>query len=1091
MIKSRKHSVRFFLIFISVFFCPFLKGQPNHNYYLRNYSEKEYGADPQNWSIIQDEAGFIYVGNTNVSRYDGVAWSNYQIEGSQYIRSMDVDGKGRVYLGTNSDFGYLVPGPKGSLVFKSLAGLLDSLEIENLTEIWRTHCIKDKVYFQSFNRVYVFSDGKIETINGGDEGFFLSSKVHDKIYIQHRAKGLMLIENSKLKSIAGGIQFANTKIAAVLPLGEKGSNKVLIATKENGLYVSGGNPLIQKDDTLFAARLVTNIEDEITSAGIYNGVRIDANRFVFGTISSGAYIIDRKGNLVKHFDVNSGLPNDRVLSSFADNQGDIWLGLDKGITHIEFSEPVTFLHDEKNSMGVVEGLASFKNVLLAATSKGLFSCTNNGSFLPVESINSLNTQGWNLFVGKNREGKELCLAATGLGIFQLSVDNDIVETKLILETNANTINQSRTNKNIFYIGTKTGLIELEQTGNTWNSFPPVINIQKEIKVIEEDKNGNIWLGTFNNGIIKLTKQGNSWIKQNFGAGDGLPGDLSNFPLLINDSLAFATEEGLFFYKDAVNGRGHFYPNKDFNNKIYKGRFQLWRAFLNDGKLWMYIKSSESGELGYFDFKLDKWVVTPLKRIPPTLFNAFLPVGNKMLLGSLDGLFAFDLSNTKNFDKPYKAIISGVVAGSVDTLFLGCYADNDKYVTYKQPKNFIFDIDYKKHKLLFHYASLFFENEENNLYSCFLEGDEKEWGVWTRKAEKEYTNLAPGNYIFRVKAKNVYGIESEEATYEFTILPPWYLTPWAYLLYIILAIAAVYGIVQLSVRRLKQAKIKLELVVKERTAEVVKQKEEIESQKHLVEEKNKEIIDSINYAKRLQQAILPPLKMVQEYLPGSFVLYKPKDIVAGDFYWMETVDGGNTVLIAAADCTGHGVPGAMVSVVCSNALNRCVNEMGITEPGLILDKTTELVLDTFAKSGEDVKDGMDISLLSVKKINNGNIVEVKWSGANNPLWYTNKGVIEEIRATKQPVGKHDNHQPFKTHTIVLGKGESVYLFTDGYADQFGGPKGKKFMYRQLEDLLLKIQSDEPMQQHSKLLNAFDSWITGYEQIDDVCVIGIKF
>jgi serine phosphatase RsbU (regulator of sigma subunit) len=273
----------------------------------------------------------------------------------------------------------------------------------------------------------------------------------------------------------------------------------------------------------------------------------------------------------------------------------------------------------------------------------------------------------------------------------------------------------------------------------------------------------------------------------------------------------------------------------------------------------------------------------------------------------------------------------------------------------------------------------------------------------------------------------------------------------------------------------------------------RQKVIIEKQNHLVTEKNREILDSISYAKRLQEAILPPLKDVQEHLK-AFIYYKPKDIVAGDFYWMHVKNinaNSRLIFFAVADSTGHGVPGALVSVVCSNALNRSVNEFGLTDPGKILDKTRELVLETFEKSDKDVKDGMDISL-AVIEMNNSAVSSrsVLWSGANNPLWYFKSNEFFEIKADKQPVGKTDHPKPFTTHRIELSEGDSVYLFTDGYPDQFGGPNGKKFKYKPFSELVAKHQSLPPVQQQDALKTAFESWMNSLEQVDDVCVVGIK-
>ncbi|MDT8412526.1 MAG: SpoIIE family protein phosphatase, partial [Vicingaceae bacterium] len=276
---------------------------------------------------------------------------------------------------------------------------------------------------------------------------------------------------------------------------------------------------------------------------------------------------------------------------------------------------------------------------------------------------------------------------------------------------------------------------------------------------------------------------------------------------------------------------------------------------------------------------------------------------------------------------------------------------------------------------------------------------------------------------------------------------------------------------------------------------------IKAQKLLLEVKSKEVTDSIKYAKRIQSAILPSSKTIKEHLQDSFILYKPKDIVAGDFYWLESK--GNTVLFAAADCTGHGVPGAMVSVICNNGLNRSVREYGLTNPSEILNKTREIVISEFDKSEEDVRDGMDIALCSLKyNVNDSETVgTLQYAGANNPLWIVRPILnnlehqslnfeLIDIRPDKQPIGKHFKNLPFTSHTIELKKGDTIYIFSDGYADQFGGPKGKKFMYKPFKNLLLSIQGKNMNDQKEILEQRFNEWKGDLEQVDDVCVIGVR-
>lgn len=271
-----------------------------------------------------------------------------------------------------------------------------------------------------------------------------------------------------------------------------------------------------------------------------------------------------------------------------------------------------------------------------------------------------------------------------------------------------------------------------------------------------------------------------------------------------------------------------------------------------------------------------------------------------------------------------------------------------------------------------------------------------------------------------------------------------------------------------------------------------QKAEVDKAYDQLEEKNSEILDSITYAKRIQTAILPSLQTVKANFPESFVFYRPKDIVAGDFYWLERQNGH--LLFAVADCTGHGVPGAMVSVICNNGLNRSVREHRLVKPADILHKTRDIVVGEFEKSEEDMQDGMDINLISIPELQpNENQVSLQYGGANNPLWiYDHKTkTLSEVKADKHHIGWDRRHLSFNSHEVTVNKGDSIYLFSDGYADQFGGEKGKKFKTSQFKQLLTEI-GHKPMQEQQEILvQRFEEWKGEIEQIDDVCVVGIRF
>ncbi len=267
----------------------------------------------------------------------------------------------------------------------------------------------------------------------------------------------------------------------------------------------------------------------------------------------------------------------------------------------------------------------------------------------------------------------------------------------------------------------------------------------------------------------------------------------------------------------------------------------------------------------------------------------------------------------------------------------------------------------------------------------------------------------------------------------------------------------------------------------------KQKVIIEEQKHLVEEKHKEITDSINYAERIQRSLLASKELLNENLNESFVFFKPKDVVSGDFYWATTLSNNQFALVTA-DSTGHGVPGAIMSILNISCLKETVKE-GFVEPSQILNHTRNKIIEILKKDGslEGGKDGMDCSLVCFDFTNN----KLTYSAANNPIWIIRGKQIMEFSPDKMPVGKHDRDTiSFTQHTIELQKNDMIYTLTDGMPDQFGGPKGKKYMYKQLKELLISISDLSMSEQKEKISESLNSWIGELEQVDDITIIGIK-
>ena len=411
------------------------------------------------------------------------------------------------------------------------------------------------------------------------------------------------------------------------------------------------------------------------------------------------------------------------------------------------------------------------------------------------------------------------------------------------------------------------------------------------------------------------------------------------------------------------------------------------------------------------------------------------------------------------------------------------------------------LNYREKSVIFDYSSICLTNPDEVYYQVMLEGADEDWRPLTQQTVETYSPLPPGKYIFKVKASNNNGVwNSEPETFSFEITPPIWQRSWFIILCILLIIIIVFSFVKYREQQLLKEKRILEEKVEERTEEVVQKSAEIER-------KNKDIIDSITYAKRIQDAILPSNDMFTRELPQTFVLFDPKDIVSGDFYWLATKD--NKSLFAAVDCTGHGVPGAFMSIVGYNLLDKIVGEYGITEPAEILNELSKGVEDTLRTGTEkqEIKDGMDITLCSFDKTTG--IME--YSGAYNPLYIITKTKLEiingdeiepnmidenglmlfEIKADRFPIGSFsDSNSKYTNNSIKLSKGDTLYLFSDGYADQFGGPKGKKFRYKQFKQLLLSIYEKPMDEQKETLEKTMNDWKGDFEQIDDIIVIGTR-
>ena len=422
--------------------------------------------------------------------------------------------------------------------------------------------------------------------------------------------------------------------------------------------------------------------------------------------------------------------------------------------------------------------------------------------------------------------------------------------------------------------------------------------------------------------------------------------------------------------------------------------------------------------------------------------------------------------------------------------------------YPLPENLI--LPYKHNNVTFEFAAVEPARSYLVKYQYMLEGYDNDWNPVTKKTSASFGNIWEGTYTFKLKACRPNGVWSEPITYTFKVLPPWWRTWWIYFIYIVVFVSTLILIYRWRTAVMRRRQKQLEEEVEMATAEISMQKEEITAQrdkiveqhnfvskqKDLIEKIHRGVIDSINYAKLLQSSALPDLNLLKNTFTDIFILFKPKDVVSGDFYWYAAVE--NQIVITVADCTGHGVPGAFMSMLGISLLKEIVVNEYMTQPDVILRRLRKGVIRALNQSNDSAKqkDGMDLSLCSINKLT----FELQWSGAFNPLILVKDGEMIEIKADRMPISIFEKMDRFTLHEMKLKKGDIIYLFSDGYTDQFGGPKSKKFMTKKLKELLLEM-AVKPMQEQQKILEkTILDWMNGYdlelEQIDDITVMGIK-
>ena len=822
----------------------------------------------------------------------------------------------------------------------------------------------------------------------------------------------------------------------------------------------------------------------------------DKNNTFWLTTDEG--VIKLNGNTHQRFLDYNGLCGKVVLSSYIDSEGNLWFGSD-GFGVSKLSSEALVNYSEKDGLK-----GDYVNSIYQTSDKKYWIAMRNNGLLCMDgkekkqyTVNKKNTKGTLIdnnvnCMAQDREGNLWAGTMSGLSIFY----KDKIINYWAESTYETVYSIYHSHKGIHYIGSGNGLVIFGEDGKK----EPVEIVNKlkgaadlAIYRMAEDKEHNLWLATANYGAIKY--DGKS--AEIFNAKNQFTNKtVYNVTTDKNGNLWFGTEDGVFYYdyKKFVN-----IGEKDglISNQAY------FLVFDNQNRLWIGTNKGIDA-LQVNDFISNKKINIKhlgkeegLKGLECNFNSAIKDDEGKLWFGTVKGATVFNPRFEKNNYQEPSCLITDIKL-FFEKANLSPYSTSLDSLT-GLPVNL--KLPYIKNHVTFDFIGISQTNPEKVKYQFKLDGVDGDWVPVTSKTEVTYSSLQPGKYTFYLKAMNNDGVWNKDPLqFKFSVLPPWYRTWWFYTICIVIVLASIYGYSTYKTKKLYADKVKLEKEVASRTRELREEKKKVElinkeviAQKATIEHKNLEMTDSIKYAKNIQEALLPAITGLKKDFPESFVLYMPKDIVSGDFYWFANRDGKN--LFAAADCTGHGVPGAFMSIIGNSLLNEIVGEQHVYQPSEILNNLHVGVKTALNHNkGEfERRDGMDIALCSFNKEN----MTLDYAGANRALWIYRKGTTDKaeiIKPDKNPIGgiEHDFEvkRQFTNHTVQLQKEDCVYVFSDGYADQFGGEKGKKFMVANLQRTFAEI-TDKPMQeQYEHLRKVFTDWRGSYEQIDDVLVIGVR-
>ncbi len=821
--------------------------------YIKNFAPSEYGAHTQNFSVVSDADGMVYVGNfAGVLQFDGTSWRLIPTENTTKVSALALGKDGNVYVGARDEIGVLMPDVSGRLRFQSL--VTEQLhERLDFGEVGNIFSFNNEVHFVARRHIISYDDDGLEIWDAPNE---ISGSWHTNgvLYVQIREKGLFEWQNRQLIPAETGSAFSGAvEIKAMLPYDD---TSLLIATGTQGLF------LLSRGEV---SVLRSEVNDFLISNIVTGGVQLSDGSYALGTIRQGVVVIDAGGNALQWIDRNAGLRNNFVHAMYTSGGNTLWVALNNGIALVETPAQLSFFNEDAGLEGEVNQSLRFKGKIYAATYQGLYYFDpDTYSFKPHRAIAS---SCWSIMPF----GDQL-LAATSQGVYL--IDNQ--ESVLISDDFTLSLAICRHNPTKVYAGGLRSFYTLAKDGSRW--VKDVLGgFNEEISLLHTDAHGNIWGGTLNGNVFRYIPGSSEPFY--FTVDDGLPQNSGNAVFYVDDRVLITNRFGVYAYSDAVNR----FEKVKLDGDLAPGATEWYSIIIEneDASLWV----NDGDETGIrLLFKEDDIYRSSRKPFFPIVNNviryAYTDANGITWFGSPDGLIRYNPSVPNKNTTAADILIRQITVNNDSVVFAGAYKGSSDDA-FRDVLNF----DYENNTLRFDFSMPYFHPSAGNLYQAYLEGFDDSWSDWSTQAFREYTNIPPGRYRFHVRGRNLYENTTGDTSFGFEILKPWYARVWAIILYVVLLGGAIYGIVLLRNRKLMKEKRMLEQTIAARTAEIVEQKEEIERQSQELANKNDELekinaaVQSINAETRFEnllQSLLEKMKIVRAVENALALVYDKND-----------------------------------------------------------------------------------------------------------------------------------------------------------------------------------------------------------------------